>query len=169
MAVSPRRLALGLSASLTVLALGTLSVGCNSDTCAPLCGAGAPSSSAGSGGAGPGTGSGGSAGATSPGGSGSGGSAGMSSGGSAGTSSGGSPGTSGAAGSASGGAAGSASGGSGGGAEPDNVGTEGDGDIMVGPTYTKDPNLTDLGKPKGKRFDFMMKAADSQIFKGTDA
>ncbi len=49
------------------------------------------------------------------------------------------------------------------------VSAEGDGDITVGPTYTKDPNLTDLKNPKGKRFTFTMKSSDSAIFKGTDA
>ena len=49
------------------------------------------------------------------------------------------------------------------------VSSEGDGDIMVGPTYTKDPNLTDLKNPKGKRFTFTMKSSDSAIFKGMDA
>jgi len=62
----------------------------------------------------------------------------------------------------SGGAAGS------GGSVPD-VGPEGDGDFTIGPTYTEDPNLTDRGKPKGQKFSFSMKLADSQIFKGDDA
>jgi enterochelin esterase-like enzyme len=63
---------------------------------------------------------------------------------------------------ASGGAAGS------GGSAPD-VGSEGDGDFTIGPTYAEDPNLTDRGKPKGQKFSFSMKLADSQIFKGDDA
>jgi enterochelin esterase-like enzyme len=68
----------------------------------------------------------------------------------------------------SGGMAGSgAAAGSGG--TPPVVSSEGDGDLVVGPDYPKDPNLTDLGKPKGKRFTFRMKAADSKIFKGDDA
>src|SRR4029453_7549466 len=29
-------------------------------------------------------------------------------------------------------------------------GTEGDGNITIGPDYTKDPDLTDLGNPKGR-------------------
>lgn len=50
------------------------------------------------------------------------------------------------------------------------VSSEGDGNFEVGPDgYTKDPNLTDLGKPKGKRFNFTMHSKDSAIFKGTDA
>jgi iron(III)-enterobactin esterase len=49
------------------------------------------------------------------------------------------------------------------------VSAEGDGDITVGPTYMKDPNLTDLKNPKGKRFTFTMKSSDSAIFKGMDA
>jgi enterochelin esterase family protein len=73
---------------------------------------------------------------------------------------------------AGGGAGGSAGGGgaagSGGGSAPD-VGTEGDGDFTIGPTYAEDPNLTDRGKPKGQKFSFSMKLADSQIFKGDDA
>jgi enterochelin esterase-like enzyme len=82
--------------------------------------------------------------------------------------------TSGAGGSAAGGSAagsgGSASGGvaGSGGSVPD-VSPEGDGDFTIGPTYTEDPNLTDRGKPKGQKFSFSMKLADSQIFKGDDA
>ena len=49
------------------------------------------------------------------------------------------------------------------------VSPEGDGDITAGPTYTTDPNLTDRGKPKGQKFSFSMKLADSKIFKGDDA
>ena len=49
------------------------------------------------------------------------------------------------------------------------VSSEGDGDSEIGPTYTKDPNLTDLGKPKGKKFSFTMKSSDSMIFRGEDA
>ena len=50
-----------------------------------------------------------------------------------------------------------------------NVSAEGDGDFTFGPTYTTDPNLTDRGKPKGQKFSFSMKLADSKIFKGDDA
>ena len=47
-------------------------------------------------------------------------------------------------------------------------GSEGDGEITVGPEYTTDRNLTDLGAPKGKSFEFRMKLADSKIFRGDD-
>ena len=46
--------------------------------------------------------------------------------------------------------------------------TEGEGDFTVGPDYTIDPALTDLGAPKGRRFDFEMASADSAIFRGED-
>jgi iron(III)-enterobactin esterase len=85
--------------------------------------------------------------------------------GTGGTNSGGSSGgdvASGGTGGASGGAAGT------GGSAPD-VSSEGDGDLTIGPTYTEDPNLTDRGKPKGQKFSFSMKLADSKIFKGDDA
>jgi enterochelin esterase family protein len=97
------------------------------------------------------------------------GSAGMSVGGSgAGTTSiAGSGGT--VAGSSGGGAgAGGSAGSSGSGGSVPEVSSEGDGDIEVGPTYMKDPNLTDLGKTKGKRFQFSM-SSENSIFKGTDA
>ncbi|HEX2869818.1 MAG TPA: alpha/beta hydrolase-fold protein [Polyangiaceae bacterium] len=94
----------------------------------------------------------------------------------AGTSSGGSDaaGSSSTSGSSAGGASGGTAGGSAGGAAgsggttPD-VSPEGDGDFEVGPTYTKDPNLTDQQKPKGKKFSFSMSSADSAIYKGDDA
>lgn len=70
--------------------------------------------------------------------------------------------TAGTGGGPSGGAAGS------GGSAPD-VSPEGDGDFEVGPTYTKDPNLTDQQKTKGKKFSFSMSSANSAIFKGDDA
>lgn len=41
--------------------------------------------------------------------------------------------------------------------------------LVVGPEYRIDPDLTDKGNPKGKRFEFIMKLADSKIFPGTDA
>ncbi len=47
-------------------------------------------------------------------------------------------------------------------------GSEGDGEITVGPEYTTDKDLTDLGNPKGKSFEFTMKLADSKIFRGDD-
>lgn len=79
----------------------------------------------------------------------------------------GAAGTSAAAGSpANGGAAGSAGGG-GTAALPD-VGTEGDGDSTVGPTYTNEKELSDQGNPKGKSFSFTMQLADSKLFDGKD-
>jgi enterochelin esterase family protein len=53
-------------------------------------------------------------------------------------------------------------------------GTTGDGDFTVGPTYTKDPDLTDKGAPKGRLFGgpdnlIVLRSSDSQIFKGTDS
>ena len=44
----------------------------------------------------------------------------------------------------------------------------GNGDVVVGPDYTVDPDLKDQGHPKGKSFEFMMALADSKIFKGDD-
>lgn len=51
----------------------------------------------------------------------------------------------------------------------ENPGTEGNGNIEVGPDYAIDPDLTDKGNPKGKYFEFSMRLADSQIFRGDDA
>ena len=48
------------------------------------------------------------------------------------------------------------------------VGMDGDGEFTVGPEYTTDKDLTDLGNPKGKYFEFTMKLADSKIFRGDD-
>src|SRR6478672_5943357 len=48
-------------------------------------------------------------------------------------------------------------------------GTEGNGNIVIGPDYTTDPDLTDRGNPKGKYFEFSMRLADSKIFPGTDS
>jgi enterochelin esterase-like enzyme len=50
----------------------------------------------------------------------------------------------------------------------ENPGAEGDGEFTVGPDYTTDKDLTDLGNPKGKSFEFTMKLADSKIFRGDD-
>lgn len=47
-------------------------------------------------------------------------------------------------------------------------GTEGNGDVVIGPDYAIDPDLTDRGNPKGKQFEFSMKLAESKIFPGTD-
>ena len=46
--------------------------------------------------------------------------------------------------------------------------SEGDGTITIGPEYTTDKDLTDLGNPKGKSFEFKMALADSKIFRGDD-
>ncbi len=50
----------------------------------------------------------------------------------------------------------------------ENPGADGDGEFTVGPEYTTDKDLTDLGNPKGKSFEFTMKLADSKIFRGDD-
>jgi enterochelin esterase-like enzyme len=50
----------------------------------------------------------------------------------------------------------------------ENPGAEGDGDHVVGPEYKIDRDLTDLGNPKGKYFEFKMLLADSKIFRGDD-
>ena len=47
-------------------------------------------------------------------------------------------------------------------------GTEGDGDFTVGPTYTKQSDLTSKGAPVGKSFSFTMQSADSKIYTGLD-
>jgi enterochelin esterase-like enzyme len=47
-------------------------------------------------------------------------------------------------------------------------GTEGNGKFTVGPDYKIDPDLTDQGNPKGKRFEFKMPLAESKIFRGDD-
>ena len=50
----------------------------------------------------------------------------------------------------------------------ENPGAAGDGNFIVGPEYKIDRDLTDLGNPKGKYFQFTMKLADSKIFRGDD-
>jgi enterochelin esterase family protein len=45
---------------------------------------------------------------------------------------------------------------------------EGNGDVVIGPDYKIDPDLTDKGNPKGKAFEFSMRLADSKIFRGDD-
>lgn len=42
------------------------------------------------------------------------------------------------------------------------------GNFVVGPDYRIDPDLTDKGNPKGKAFEFKMRLADSEIFRGDD-
>src|SRR5258705_604341 len=51
----------------------------------------------------------------------------------------------------------------------ENPGVEGDGHFTIGPEYKLDPDLTDLGNPKGKKFEFTMRLADSKIFRGDDS
>src|SRR5437868_3154851 len=51
----------------------------------------------------------------------------------------------------------------------ENPGTEGNGNVVIGPDYTIDPDLTDRGNPKGKYFEFAMRLADSKIFRGDDS
>jgi enterochelin esterase-like enzyme len=48
-------------------------------------------------------------------------------------------------------------------------GTEGDGSYTIGPDYKIDPDLTDLGNPKGKSFEFRMPLASSKVFRGDDS
>jgi enterochelin esterase family protein len=50
----------------------------------------------------------------------------------------------------------------------ENPGSDGDGSFIVGPDYTIARDLTDLGNPKGKYFEFSMRLADSKIFRGDD-
>jgi len=48
-------------------------------------------------------------------------------------------------------------------------GDEGNGNYIVGPSYSIQPELTDLGNPKGKYFEFAMRLADSKTFRGDDS
>lgn len=48
-------------------------------------------------------------------------------------------------------------------------GPAGNGNLIIGPDYKIDPDLTDKGNPKGKSFEFSMKLADSKIFRGDDS
>ncbi len=48
-------------------------------------------------------------------------------------------------------------------------GTEGDGDYEVGPNAPGQPEVGNQGNPKGKRYQFSMRLADSKIFDGTDS
>ena len=50
----------------------------------------------------------------------------------------------------------------------ENPGKDGDGAFEVGPEYRIDPDLTDKGNPKGQKFEFMMKLAESKVFDGKD-
>jgi len=48
-------------------------------------------------------------------------------------------------------------------------GTEGNGNLVIGPEYSVDPDLKDRGNAKGKLFEFTMRLADSKIFRGDDS
>ncbi len=50
----------------------------------------------------------------------------------------------------------------------ENPETEGDGRHTVAPPYSMDRDLTDLGNPTGKYFEFIMPLANSKIFPGDD-
>jgi enterochelin esterase-like enzyme len=52
--------------------------------------------------------------------------------------------------------------------QAESPGTEGNGNIVIGPDYKIDPDLTDRGNPKGRNFEFSMRLADSKIFRGDD-
>ena len=43
------------------------------------------------------------------------------------------------------------------------------GNYVIGPNYIVDPGLKDQGNPKGRNFEFTMRLADSNIFRGTDS
>ena len=51
----------------------------------------------------------------------------------------------------------------------ENPGQKGNGNVVVGPDYRIDPDLTDRGNPKGHSFEFSMRLADSKIFRGDDS
>lgn len=74
---------------------------------------------------------------------------------------------SGGGGQASSGQAGSGGTSSGGRGLPD-PGTTGDGDSMVGPTYTTQTELLEHGNPKGKAFQFTLELAQSAFYTGKD-
>jgi len=48
-------------------------------------------------------------------------------------------------------------------------GTEGNGNVVIGPDYKIDPDLTDRGNAQGKYFEFSLRLADSKIFRGDDS
>jgi len=43
------------------------------------------------------------------------------------------------------------------------------GDFIIGPKYIVNPDLKDQGNPKGRNFEFTMRLAESNIFRGTDS
>ncbi len=47
-------------------------------------------------------------------------------------------------------------------------GAMGNGNVVIGPDYQIDPDLTDRGNPKGTQFEFSMPLADSKMFRGDD-
>jgi enterochelin esterase-like enzyme len=47
-------------------------------------------------------------------------------------------------------------------------GSEGYGNLTIGPEYRIDPDLTDKGNPQGRKFEFLMPLADSKLFRGDD-
>jgi enterochelin esterase-like enzyme len=53
--------------------------------------------------------------------------------------------------------------------EPAKAGAIENGNVVIGPDYNTDPDLTDKGNPKGKNFTFTMPLADSKIFRGDDS
>jgi enterochelin esterase-like enzyme len=54
-------------------------------------------------------------------------------------------------------------------ADPPPVSAVENGNVVIGPPYAIDPDLTDQGNPKGRLFQFEMPLAESEIFPGTDA
>lgn len=52
--------------------------------------------------------------------------------------------------------------------DTDKAGVVSNGNVIIGPDYKIDPDLTDKGNPKGKAFEFSMRLADSKIFRGDD-
>jgi enterochelin esterase-like enzyme len=50
----------------------------------------------------------------------------------------------------------------------ENPGSQGNGNHVVGPEYSIDPDLTDRGNPKGKSFEFSLPLSESKIFRGDD-
>ena len=61
---------------------------------------------------------------------------------------------------------GTAAGGAAAGGAAADVGSEGDGDSKLGPSYTNQKELTNQGKPAGKSFSFAMPLAQSKLFDG---
>jgi enterochelin esterase family protein len=51
---------------------------------------------------------------------------------------------------------------------PQGPGSEGNGNVVIGPDYTVDADLTDRGNAKGKSFELSMRLAESKIFRGDD-